>query len=325
MPPSAITGTPASAAAFDAAMIAVSCGTPTPATIRVVQIDPGPIPTLIASAPAPASALRRLGGGDVAGDDLDLVRHLLDPLDRARDLDIMAVRGVDDDAVDPGVDQRLAAREAGIADGRGGGDAQPPFAVLGRVRAGDGLFDVLDGDQPDAMVGIVDDQQFLDPPAGGAAHRAIAGRRRGRFMRRADHRQGHRKGRHSPRTQPRTRGGRLRVAAASTIAAEGFERAEALIDAECRLIIIDTAHGHNVEVARAVERVKKMSNQVQSSPATSPPPRRPKALAGAGADAIKVGIGPGSICTTRIVTGVGVPQLSAIMAASKQPRTRASR
>ncbi|WP_037501798.1 IMP dehydrogenase [Sphingomonas jaspsi] len=110
--------------------------------------------------------------------------------------------------------------------------------------------------------------------------------------------------------------GRLRVAAASTVGDKGFERAEALIDAGCDCIVIDTAHGHNKEVAAQVERVKKLSNAVQVVAGNVATATAAEALADAGADAIKVGIGPGSICTTRIVAGVGVPQLSAIMAAS---------
>jgi IMP dehydrogenase len=110
--------------------------------------------------------------------------------------------------------------------------------------------------------------------------------------------------------------GRLRAAAASTVGDTGYERSMALIDAGVDCIIIDTAHGHNVEVARAVERVKKVSNQVQVVAGNVATAEAARALAGAGADAIKVGIGPGSICTTRIVAGVGVPQLSAIMAAA---------
>jgi len=111
--------------------------------------------------------------------------------------------------------------------------------------------------------------------------------------------------------------GRLRAAAATTVGDSGYARSEALIDAGCDCIVIDTAHGHNVEVARAVERVKKLSNSVQIVAGNVATAEAARALAGAGADAIKVGIGPGSICTTRIVAGVGVPQLSAIMAASK--------
>jgi len=110
--------------------------------------------------------------------------------------------------------------------------------------------------------------------------------------------------------------GRLRAAAASTVGEGGFARSEALIDAGCDCIVIDTAHGHNVEVARAVERVKTLSNSVQVVAGNVATAEAARALAGAGADAIKVGIGPGSICTTRIVAGVGVPQLSAIMAAA---------
>ncbi len=110
--------------------------------------------------------------------------------------------------------------------------------------------------------------------------------------------------------------GRLRVAAATTVGDSGFERSEALIDAGCDCIVIDTAHGHNIDVALAVERVKKLSNAVQVIAGNVATAEAAKALAGAGADAIKVGIGPGSICTTRIVAGVGVPQLTAVMEAA---------
>ena len=92
-------------------------------------------------------------------------------------------------------------------------------------------------------------------------------------------------------------GGRLRVAAATTVGDKGFERTEALIDAECDVIVIDTAHGHNLEVARAVERVKRLSNAVQVVAGNIATAEAAKALVGAGADAVKVGIGPGSICT----------------------------
>ncbi|HEX8215328.1 MAG TPA: IMP dehydrogenase [Allosphingosinicella sp.] len=107
--------------------------------------------------------------------------------------------------------------------------------------------------------------------------------------------------------------GRLRVAAATTVGDKGFERSEALLDAECDLIVIDTAHGHNAEVAAAVERIKRVSNAVQIVAGNVATAEAAKALIGAGADGIKVGIGPGSICTTRVVAGVGVPQLTAIM------------
>src|SRR5436190_1506187 len=86
------------------------------------------------------------------------------------------------------------------------------------------------------------------------------------------------------------------------------------------LVVDDTAHGHNIEVARAVERVKGLSNSVQIIAGNVATADATKALADAGADAIKVGIGPGSICTTRIVAGVGVPQLSAVMAAASAAR-----
>ncbi len=108
-------------------------------------------------------------------------------------------------------------------------------------------------------------------------------------------------------------GGRLRVAAATTVGDKGFARTEALVDAECDVIIIDTAHGHNKEVAKAVERAKRLSNCVQIVAGNVATGEATKALIDAGADAVKVGIGPGSICTTRIVAGVGVPQLTAVM------------
>jgi IMP dehydrogenase len=107
--------------------------------------------------------------------------------------------------------------------------------------------------------------------------------------------------------------GRLRVAAATTVGDAGYERTEALIDAECDLIVVDTAHGHSVRVAEAVNRIKKKSNAVQVVAGNVATGDATRALIDAGADAIKVGIGPGSICTTRIVAGVGVPQLTAVM------------
>ncbi|MDT8279910.1 MAG: IMP dehydrogenase [Erythrobacter sp.] len=107
--------------------------------------------------------------------------------------------------------------------------------------------------------------------------------------------------------------GRLRVAAATTVGDAGFARTEALVDAEVDVIVIDTAHGHNVEVARAVERVKKLSNAVQVIAGNVATAEATRSLVDAGADAVKVGIGPGSICTTRVVAGVGVPQLTAIL------------
>ena len=107
--------------------------------------------------------------------------------------------------------------------------------------------------------------------------------------------------------------GRLRVAAASTVGDEGFERSAALIEAGVDMVVIDTAHGHSAGVARAVERVKAFSNEVQVVAGNVATAEATRALIGAGADAVKVGIGPGSICTTRIVAGVGVPQLTAIM------------
>ena len=109
--------------------------------------------------------------------------------------------------------------------------------------------------------------------------------------------------------------GRLRVAAATTVGADGFERAERLIDAGVDLLVIDTAHGHSQRVLEAVTRAKKLSNSVRIMAGNVATADGTQALIDAGADAVKVGIGPGSICTTRIVAGVGMPQLTAIMAA----------
>ncbi len=112
--------------------------------------------------------------------------------------------------------------------------------------------------------------------------------------------------------------GRLRVAGATTTGDAGFARTEALIDAECDLIVIDTAHGHSNMVSAAVERVRKLSNSVQIVAGNVATGEAARALIDAGADGIKVGIGPGSICTTRVVAGVGVPQLTAIMNAAEE-------
>ena len=111
--------------------------------------------------------------------------------------------------------------------------------------------------------------------------------------------------------------GRLRVAAATSVGDDGFERAERLIAAGVDLIVIDTAHGHSQRVLDAVARVKKLSNSVRIMAGNVATADGTQALIDAGADAVKIGIGPGSICTTRIVAGVGVPQLSAIMAAAE--------
>ncbi|MBI1366838.1 MAG: IMP dehydrogenase [Alphaproteobacteria bacterium] len=111
--------------------------------------------------------------------------------------------------------------------------------------------------------------------------------------------------------------GRLLVAAASTVGDAGFERAEALVDAGCDIIVIDTAHGHSAKVIEQVARIKKQSNATQVIAGNIATYDGAKALADAGADAVKVGIGPGSICTTRIVAGVGVPQLTAVIDAAR--------
>ena len=110
-------------------------------------------------------------------------------------------------------------------------------------------------------------------------------------------------------------GGSLRVGAATSVGDDGFERAERLIEAGVDLLVIDTAHGHSARVLEAVARVKRSTNAVQIAAGNVATADGARALIDAGADAVKVGIGPGSICTTRMVAGVGVPQLSAIMAA----------
>jgi IMP dehydrogenase len=112
--------------------------------------------------------------------------------------------------------------------------------------------------------------------------------------------------------------GRLLVAAATTVGEKGIERTRALIDAECDLIVVDTAHGHSKMVAEAVSAIKKLSSKVQVVAGNVATAGATRALIDAGADGVKVGIGPGSICTTRVVAGVGVPQLTAIMDAAEE-------
>lgn len=111
---------------------------------------------------------------------------------------------------------------------------------------------------------------------------------------------------------------RLLVAAATGIGDNGLERAERLIDAGCDVIIVDTAHGHSINVLKQVTLVKKMSNKVQIIGGNVATAEAVKALIDAGADAVKIGIGPGSICTTRVVAGVGVPQFSAIVECAEE-------
>jgi IMP dehydrogenase len=107
--------------------------------------------------------------------------------------------------------------------------------------------------------------------------------------------------------------GRLRVAAATGVSEDGFARTRALIAAEVDVVVVDTAHGHSAGVLAAVERIKKLSNSVQVIAGNVATPEGAAALIAAGADAVKIGIGPGSICTTRVVAGVGVPQFSAVL------------
>ncbi len=112
--------------------------------------------------------------------------------------------------------------------------------------------------------------------------------------------------------------GRLRVAAATGVGEEGLRRAEALLDAQVDVIVVDTAHGHSEGVIKAVERIKRISNYAQIVGGNVATAAGVRALIDAGADAVKVGIGPGSICTTRIVAGVGVPQLTAVIDAAEE-------
>jgi IMP dehydrogenase len=107
--------------------------------------------------------------------------------------------------------------------------------------------------------------------------------------------------------------GRLRVGAATGVGATGLDRAEALVEAGGDVLVVDTAHGHSERVLGAVDRIRRSSNAVQIIAGNVATLGGAKALIDAGADAVKVGIGPGSICTTRVVAGVGVPQLAALM------------
>jgi IMP dehydrogenase len=116
--------------------------------------------------------------------------------------------------------------------------------------------------------------------------------------------------------------GRLLVAAATGAGADGLKRAEALIEAGADVIVVDTAHGHSEGVLQAVSAVRKIANKTQIIGGNVATADGAKALIDSGADAVKVGIGPGSICTTRMVAGVGVPQLTAIMDAAEACRAQ---
>ena len=111
---------------------------------------------------------------------------------------------------------------------------------------------------------------------------------------------------------------RLRVGAATGTGDKGFERAQMLVEAGTDLIVVDTAHGHSANVIAQVTRIKKLSNKVQIIAGNVATAEAVRALIDAGADAVKIGIGPGSICTTRVVAGVGVPQLSAILECAEE-------
>ena len=177
MPPSAITGTPLGRQLAAASMIAVSCGTPTPATTRVVQIEPGPDADLDRVGAGLDQGRRRVGGRDVAGDDLRAVGQ---PPHRGHAVEHaarMAMRGVDHDHVGAGRDQRLRPLEPGRARAGRRTDAQPALLVLAGVREALRLLDVLDRDQPDQAVGVVDHQQLLDPVLVQQLHGLGRGRR----------------------------------------------------------------------------------------------------------------------------------------------------
>jgi len=116
--------------------------------------------------------------------------------------------------------------------------------------------------------------------------------------------------------------GRLRVAAATGVGDEGMRRVEALLAAEVDVVVVDTAHGHSAGVLETIARIKRLSNAVQVVAGNIATPEAALALADAGADAVKIGIGPGSICTTRIVAGVGVPQLTAVWECAAAARER---
>ena len=143
-------------------MIAVSCGTPTPATTRVVQIEPGPIPTLIEFGAGLDQSFRPFRGGDIAGHDLHRIRHALDPRHRLEHAPGMAVGGVDDQKIDASVDQALASHVTGFAHRSRSGHAQSPLLVFAGMRMRHGLFDVLHRDQADATIRAVNDQKLLD-------------------------------------------------------------------------------------------------------------------------------------------------------------------
>jgi len=112
--------------------------------------------------------------------------------------------------------------------------------------------------------------------------------------------------------------GRLRVAGATGVGDAGYERAEAMIAVEVDVVVVDTAHGHSRGVLDSVGRIKRLSNKVEVVAGNIATPEGARALINAGADAVKIGIGPGSICTTRVVAGVGVPQFTAILEAAEE-------
>ena len=162
MPPSAISGTPVPSSAAATSATAVICGTPTPATIRVVQMEPGPTPTFTPSAPGRDQRPRRLRRDDVAADDLQLRVLLLDGADPVEHALGVAVGGVDDQQVDARLDQRLDALGRVAARADGGADAQRAPVVLAGVGIVLGLLEVLGGDHAAQLEVLGDHQHLLD-------------------------------------------------------------------------------------------------------------------------------------------------------------------
>ena len=168
-----MTGILCGAAARAHSATAVIIGTPMPATTRVVQMEPAPMPTFTASTPSAISASVRFGGGDVAGDEIDVLELAPDAPDHVEHALRVAVRGVDDEHVHVRRDERLGARERVLADADRRADAQPAEAVLARVGILHHLLDVLDGDEPLEHV-IGRRRPAASRPCGGAGTRAPA-------------------------------------------------------------------------------------------------------------------------------------------------------
>ena len=161
MPPSAISGTPVPRSALATLSIAVICGTPTPATMRVVQIEPGPMPTLTRVGPGLDQRPRRRAGGDVAADDVDLGVVLLDPAHALEHALAVAVGGIDHQHVDAGLDQQLDPLLGALAHADRRAHAQLALGVARGVGEVGLLGDVLHRHQAAQLEGVVDDQHAL--------------------------------------------------------------------------------------------------------------------------------------------------------------------